>query len=269
MSKDLLSKLDKITIKGQLKTLHVFDVRTGQTNLALVGISDSAGKWNLESVYVPKTYYTKIVNALKQSFENERLLKVVIQEIRAARIVSISSMEVSEITIRDFVELVKNGKISNSTQRMLVHTIGKLIEIRDGLRFLFNFNGSPVVLRVYKNSSIWTDLLIEDHYENPTRSWEVVAVISLTTQSVIQHQIYEINEETLMEYGPTGAFSLYSVLPIRPVDEERTEPQTDSAVNISVQESTEVAEGNEYKELMKVIAESAKKIVEMAVGGEG
>jgi len=268
MSKALLSKLDKITVKGQLKTLHVFDVRTGQTNLALVGVSDQGGKWSLESVYVPRTYYTKIVNALKQVFENERLLKVVIQEIRAARIVSISSMEPSEITISSFVDMVKAGKITNSTQRMLVHTIGKLIEIRDGLRFLFNFNGSPVVLRMYKNSSLWTDLLIEDHYENPTRSWEVVAVITLTTQSVVQHQIYEINEETLVEYGPTGAFSLYAILPIRPVDEERTEAQTDSTVDTAVQSTAEATEDSEYRELVKAIAESAKKIVEMA-GGEG
>jgi len=266
MSKDLLSKLDKVTVKGQLKTLHVFDVRTGQTNLSLVGIrgpeGDGGEKWSLESVYVPRTYYTKIVNALKQAFENERLLKIVIQEIRAARIVSISSMEPSETTIRNFVELVESSKITNSAQRMLIHTVGKLIEIRDGLRFLFNFNGSPVVLRVYKNSSIWTDLLIEDHYENPTRSWEVVAVISLTTQSVIQHQVYEINEESLMEYGPVGAFSLYAILPIRPVD-ERTEAQTDSAASTGVQEA---AEDGEYKELVKAIAESAKKIAKMAVG---
>ncbi|ADM28761.1 hypothetical protein Igag_1969 [Ignisphaera aggregans DSM 17230] len=261
MSKDLLSKLDKITIKGQLKTLHVFDVRTGQTNLALVAISDSAGRWSLESVYVPRTYYTKIVNALKQAFENERLLKVIIQEIRAARIVSISSMEPSEITIRDFVELVKNGKISNSTQRMLVHTIGKIIEIRDGLRFLFNYNSSPIVLRVYKNSSLWTDLLIEDHYENPTRSWEAVVAISLTTQSVVQHQVYEINEETLMGYGPVGAFSLYAILPIRPVDSEESSV---TGAQVAAEEST--TEDGEYKELVKAIAESARKIVEMATG---
>jgi len=268
VSKALLSKLDKVTTKGQIKTLHVFDVRTGQTNLALVAISDQDGKWSIESIYIPRTYYTKIVNALKQTFENERLLKAVIQEIRAARIVSISSMEPSEITISDFVELVKNGKITNSTQRMLVHVIGRIIEIRDGLRFLFNYNGSPIVLRVYKNSSLWTDLLIEDHYENPTRSWEAVVVISLTTQSVVQHQIYEINEETLMEYGPTGAFSLYAILPIKPVDEERTEAQTDSAVSTGVQEAAEATEDSEYRELVKTIAESARKIIEMA-GGEG
>lgn len=263
----LLNRLDKAITTGKATILHVFDIRPGQGNVTLIGIRQKEDNhWILDKMFISASKLNSIMKKLKESFAQGRLLKIEILQLQGGRITVVNKMEPSEISIEKLIKMVDEEAINGNKQIKILHTEGRFVEVQ-GIRTILQYNGVPIQLRTYK-SSLWISLMLDAFKDGESDGWEMIMVITISPQSIVQHGIYEISDDKLIEYGPTGAFTLYAALPIKPVSESEETKSISEQVETPMVKEEKTEEASEEGKIAQILGESAKQIVKMAIGEE-